>query len=89
MEEVLELANKNINRELSKGIFLRGTLSSAQPLAVQAMRDGLMAHAKASGRLWLEISKDDLIPAGVGAGSKPAGATDAEKAKAATKKPGT
>ena len=63
MQEVLELANKNINRELSKGIFLRGTLSSAEPLAVQAMREGLMAHAKASGRLWLEISKEDLIPA--------------------------
>jgi hypothetical protein len=68
MQEVLELANKNINRELSKGIFLRGTLSSAQPLAVQAMRDGLMAHAKAFGRLWLEISKEDLIPANLKVG---------------------
>jgi len=71
MQEVLELANKNINRELSKGIFLRGILSSAQPLAVQAMRDGLMAHAKASGRLWLEISKEDLIPASVKIGESP------------------
>ena len=81
MQEVLDLANKNINRELSKGIFLRGTLSSAQPIAVQAMRDGLMAHAKASGRLWLEISKEDLIPASlnVGGGPKPAGATNAER----------
>jgi hypothetical protein len=86
MAEVLELANKNINRELSDGVFLRGALSSAQPLAVQAMRDGLVAKAKAAGRLWVEISKEDLIPAnlGAGAGSKSAGAT-----KAANKKAGT
>ena len=73
MQEVLELANKNINRELSDGIFLRGSLSSAQPLAVQAMRDGLLAHAKAEGRLWVEISKEDLIPASLGAGAKKPG----------------
>jgi hypothetical protein len=70
MQEVLDLANKNINRELSDGIFLRGSLSSAQPLAIQAMRDGLVAHAKAAGRLWVEISKEDLIPASLGAGAK-------------------
>jgi len=82
MQEVLELVNKNINRELSSGVFLRGALSSAQPLAIQARHDGLLAHAKASGRLWVEISKEDLIPASlkVGGGSKPA---------AANKKPGT
>jgi hypothetical protein len=62
MKEVLELANKNINRELSKGIFLRGALSSATPLAVRATREGLVANAKGAGRLWLEISKEDLIP---------------------------
>jgi len=59
MKEVLELANKNINRELSKGIFPRG---SATPLAVRATREGLVANAKGAGRLWLEISKEDLIP---------------------------
>ena len=68
MAEVLELANKNINRELSDGIFLRGSLSSAQPLAIQAMRAGLVAKAKAAGRLWVEISKEDLIPANLAAG---------------------
>jgi hypothetical protein len=72
MAEVLELANKNINRELSDGIFLRGALSSAQPLAVQAMREGLVAKAKAAGKLWVEISKEDLIPSNLagGAGKK-------------------
>lgn len=91
MEEVLALANKNINRQLSEGIFLRGNLSSAQPMAVQAMRDGLMAHAKGAGRLWLEISKEDLIPASVkiGKGPKPAGAPKTGKPKTeTTKKPG-
>jgi hypothetical protein len=74
MAEVLELANKNINRELSDGIFLRGALSSAQPLAVQARREGLVAKAKASGKLWVEISKEDLIPAkAAGASGKKAG----------------
>jgi hypothetical protein len=90
MEEVLALANKNINRQLSEGIFLRGNLSSAKPIAVQAMRDGLMAHAKGAGRLWLEISKEDLIPASVktGKGTKPADAPKTEKPKTeATKKP--
>ena len=62
MTEVLELANKNINRELSKGIFLRGALSSATPLAVRATQQGLVANAKGAGRLWVEISKEDLIP---------------------------
>jgi hypothetical protein len=83
MEEVLALANKNINRQLSEGIFLRGNLSSAQPIAVQAMRDGLMAHAKGAGRLWVEISKEDLLPASmkVGKGPKPAAAPPTEKAK--------
>ena len=73
MEEVLKLANKNINRELSDGIFLRGSLGSAQPIAVQAMREGLVAKAKASGKLWIEISKEDLIPSSVGAAAKKAG----------------
>jgi hypothetical protein len=58
------------------------------------MRDGLMAHAKGAGRLWLEISKEDLIPASVkiGKGSKPAEAPKGEKpatAKAKTEPPKT
>lgn len=73
MQEVLELANKNINRELSEGIFLRGALSSAQPLAIQAMREGLVAKAKASGKLWVEISKTDLIPSRLGPGARKPG----------------
>ena len=54
-----------------------------EPSAVQAMRDGLMAHAKGAGRLWLEISKEDLIPSSVkvGKGSKPAASPQGGKPK--------
>ena len=62
LAEAMKLANKELNRQLSDGIFLRGELSSAKPVNVVATRDGLVAQATASGRLWLEITKTDIIP---------------------------
>ena len=64
LAEAVKIANKELNRELSEGIHLRGELSSARPVNVVATRDGLVAQATANGRLWLEISKTDLIPSG-------------------------
>jgi hypothetical protein len=62
LAEALKIANKELNRQLSEGIHLRGELSSARPVNVVATRDGLVAQARASGRLWVEVSKTDLIP---------------------------
>lgn len=62
LSQAIEIANREINRELSDGINLRGELSGARPVNVVAGRDGLVAQAQATGRLWLEISKTDLIP---------------------------
>ncbi|HEX9226046.1 MAG TPA: DUF4403 family protein [Arthrobacter sp.] len=64
LAEAVKIANKELNRQLSEGIHLRGELSSARPVNVVATRDGLVAQARASGRIWLEISKTDLIPGG-------------------------
>jgi hypothetical protein len=69
LAEAVKIANKELNRQLAEGIHLRGELSSARPVNVVATRDGLVAQAQAAGRLWLEISKPDIIP---GAKKKPA-----------------
>jgi hypothetical protein len=79
MAEALEAANKNLNRQLTDGVFLRGNLTDATPLSVRATRLGLAASAKANGRLWVEISKEHLIPAkGQAAGGKAAGGKKAD-----------
>jgi hypothetical protein len=62
MKLLLELANKNINRELSKGIYLRGNLTTATPIDIRATHDGLTVRARSAGRLWLEIDKADWLP---------------------------
>lgn len=62
LAEAVKIANKELNRRLSEGIQLRGELSSARPVNVVATREGLVAQARASGRLWLEITKTDIIP---------------------------
>jgi hypothetical protein len=64
LNQALEIANKEINRTLSDGIFLRGSFSGANTRAVQATSVGLVARAQAAGRLWVEISKEDLLPSG-------------------------
>jgi predicted small lipoprotein YifL len=62
LEEVVRLANKEINRQLADGVFLRGELTRAQALGVKARRDGIVAQARGLGVLRLEIAKEDLIP---------------------------
>ncbi|HEX9894355.1 MAG TPA: DUF4403 family protein [Gemmatimonadales bacterium] len=62
LAQAVELANREVNRELSDGIQLRGSLGAARTMHVQATRRGLVAQARGSGRLWLEISKEDLLP---------------------------
>jgi hypothetical protein len=46
----------------SKGVFLRGQLDKATATNVLAAQRGLVARAAATGRLWVEISKDNWIP---------------------------
>jgi hypothetical protein len=60
--DVVVLANREINRELTGGVWLHGTITEAVPLTVVAARRGLVAQARGSGRLWLEISRENLLP---------------------------
>ena len=62
LENVIEIANRELNRELSKGVYLRGQLDKATARDVIAAQRGLVARAHATGRLWVEISKDNWIP---------------------------
>jgi hypothetical protein len=62
LENVVEIANRELNRELSKGVLLRGQLDKASARNVLATQRGLVARAHATGRLWVEISKDSWIP---------------------------
>ena len=62
LENVVEIANRELNRELSKGVLLRGQLDKASARNVLATQRGLVARAHATGRLWVEISKDNWIP---------------------------
>ncbi len=54
--------NKEINRPLAEGIYLRGAVSDAQALSVRAVQRGVLVDAKGLGRIWLEIEKKDLLP---------------------------
>ena len=63
--EAVKLANKEVNRELSEGVHLRGHLGAARTMHVQATRKGLVAQARGTGKLWIEISKDGILPAEV------------------------
>ncbi len=60
--EATELANREVNRELSDGVYLRGAIGAAQTMQVMATRMGLLAQARGTGRLWVEVSREDLLP---------------------------
>ena len=62
MALAVEAANKEVNRELTEGVYLRGNLGEARTLGVRATSQGLTAQARGNGRLWLEISKENLLP---------------------------
>jgi hypothetical protein len=60
--DALVLANQEINRELTDGVWLRGQFAEARTLTVVAARRGLVVQARSTGQLRLEISKDNLLP---------------------------
>ena len=60
--QLVQIVNKEINRPLSEGIYLRGALSDAHALSVRAVQRGVIVDAMGLGRLWLEIEKKDLLP---------------------------
>lgn len=62
LDEVVQIVNKEINRPLAEGIYLRGAVSDARALQVRAVQRGVIVDAKGLGRLWLEIEKKDLLP---------------------------
>jgi hypothetical protein len=67
MDELMRVVNKEVNRPLTEGVNLRGELSGARVLDVRATRIGLVAQARGAGRIWIEISKQHLIPEKKGA----------------------
>lgn len=62
MDELVRIVTKEVNRSLTEGVDLRGSLSGATVLDVHASRLGLVARATGAGRLWIEISKQHLVP---------------------------
>ncbi len=62
LAEVVRIVNKEINRPLADGIYLRGAVSDAHALSVRAVQRGVLVDAKGLGRIWLEIEKQDLLP---------------------------
>lgn len=78
LENVIAIANRELNRELSKGVRLRGELDKATARDVIAAQRGLVARAHATGRLWVEISRENWLPDRKAA--KPAPASPAKKA---------
>lgn len=79
LDELVQIVNKEINRPLSEGIYLRGAVSNAHALSVRAVQRGVLVDAMGLGRLWLEIDKKDLLP------KKPLIAQKPKKASAASK----
>ncbi len=62
LDQLLQIVNKEINRPLSEGIYLRGAVSDAHVLSVRAVQRGVIVDAMGLGRIWLEIEKKDLLP---------------------------
>ena len=62
LTQVVQIVNKEINRPLAEGIYLRGAVSDAHALSVRAVQRGVLVDAKGLGRIWLEIEKKDLLP---------------------------
>ncbi len=59
LDQLVQIVNKEINRPLSEGIYLRGALSDAHALSVRAVQRGVIVDAMGLGRIWLEIEKRD------------------------------
>ena len=62
LDQLVQIVNKEINRPLSEGIYLRGAVSDAHALSVRAVQRGVIVDAMGLGRIWLEIEKKDLLP---------------------------
>lgn len=62
LDQLVQIVNKEINRPLAEGIYLRGALSDAHALSVRAVQRGVIVDAKGLGRIWLEVEKKDLLP---------------------------
>jgi hypothetical protein len=87
MDLVREIANKQINRQLTEGVSLVGRLTSAEALGVQATHAGLRARARAVGQLGIQISRQCLVPPLRPGARRPAGDPCREDAPAAPARP--
>ena len=89
LDQLVQIVNKEINRPLSDGVYLRGALSDAHALSVRAVQRGVIVDAVGLGRIWLEIDKKDLLPKKPllkQKATKPRASTDKKAAPDASKK---
>jgi hypothetical protein len=89
LDQLVQIVNKEINRPLSDGVYLRGALSDAHALSVRAVQRGVIVDAVGLGRIWLEIDKKDLLPKKPllkQKATKPRSSTDKKAAPDASKK---
>ncbi len=63
LDMAVDLANEEIDRELTDGVRLRGQVGTARTIHVQATAAGLAARAFAAGQLRLELRMSNLVPA--------------------------
>ncbi len=58
----VELANEEVNRQLTDGVWLRARIGKARPIGVRAAPDGLRARAFALADLRLDLFMQDILP---------------------------
>ena len=57
-----ELANEEVDRELTNGVWLRGDIGNTRAVTVRAHPEGIRVAAFAMARLSLDLTVDDVIP---------------------------
>lgn len=62
LEAARRKANEELDRELADGVRLSGRILAAEPLGVLAASEGLLARARGTATLQLDIRQENLIP---------------------------
>lgn len=58
VEQARGLAERALNRELTRGVRLAGTLSHGEVLEARALPEAIVVRAHADGALWLDIDRE-------------------------------
>ncbi|MCI0434814.1 MAG: DUF4403 family protein [Gemmatimonadetes bacterium] len=62
LDMAVDLANEEIDRQLTGGVWLRGRVGTARTIHVRATAEGIAARAFGAGQLRLELSMQNLVP---------------------------